>query len=387
MTPVDTILYHANCYDGSMAAGIALRHYPEARCIPVAYQTPIPIGMAGRHILIVDFSYPRQALIDLATIAASVTVLDHHKSARDDLAGLNQTGLTVVFDMTRSGAGITWDFLNPGIRRPMMVNWIEDGDTHAPDNFSLANTALIRAALQTFDYVDIPAWMAMCHYDQFIINRLLTTGQNLIQIQEKQIGDICRAAYLCELGGYVIPIATGPLYRSEVTHRIGSGYVAGAAIYTQNDGKYVYRLTAVDMGICTQCGDLTRATRTADGLLLKSAGPGHCGQPVPLFDVSILAKTWGGGGHSAAAGFSSKSPKHVYYGPYVAAPVASGNGKALCPLSGRKIDIHPGHRGKFAEFGFSHKSHCEACDSEVPTPVNGIVPQHYGAIIHRFNQS
>jgi hypothetical protein len=85
---------------------------------------------------IVDFSYERAVIDEMRRVANSILILDHHKSAEEDLRDLyvapewttwreaaNQSQpssnvrCVVRFDMERSGAGLTWDYFNPGATR------------------------------------------------------------------------------------------------------------------------------------------------------------------------------------------------------------------------------------------------------------------------------
>jgi oligoribonuclease NrnB/cAMP/cGMP phosphodiesterase (DHH superfamily) len=117
-------VYHANCFDGFTAAWV-VRNYFGAEKVdmhPANYGEPVP-SVRDREIVIVDFSYPLQELKALAQIN-NVLVLDHHKTAAEALKDLPTVAdwaawngdLSAVFDMERSGAGITWDFFSPAHR-------------------------------------------------------------------------------------------------------------------------------------------------------------------------------------------------------------------------------------------------------------------------------
>src|SRR3990167_3596264 len=101
------VLYHGNCPDGfgsAWAAWLALGD--SAEYVPVQYGEAPP-DVAARKVYIVDFSYPRATLLAMNEAAESILVLDHHKTAQADLAGLD----FCEFYMERSGATMTWDRL------------------------------------------------------------------------------------------------------------------------------------------------------------------------------------------------------------------------------------------------------------------------------------
>jgi oligoribonuclease NrnB/cAMP/cGMP phosphodiesterase (DHH superfamily) len=76
----------------------------------------------------IDFCLPREELLKLKAIASSLLVLDHHKTAMEDCGDLD----FCIFDMTRSGAGLAWDFAyNNGKREdnlPWLIKYIEYRD-------------------------------------------------------------------------------------------------------------------------------------------------------------------------------------------------------------------------------------------------------------------
>jgi hypothetical protein len=53
-----------------------------------------------------------------------VTLIDHHKTALEDLAGL--PSLHTFTDLERSGATLAWDYLFPDKPRPLLLGHIED---------------------------------------------------------------------------------------------------------------------------------------------------------------------------------------------------------------------------------------------------------------------
>jgi hypothetical protein len=101
------VFFHDRCTDGWCAAWLARRRWADAELVPVNYgdskkDSSIIERGSGRHVLVVDFSLPRDDLLKLREIASSLLVLDHHKTAAADLAGLD----FCVFDMDRSGVGL-----------------------------------------------------------------------------------------------------------------------------------------------------------------------------------------------------------------------------------------------------------------------------------------
>ncbi|MCK5503077.1 MAG: phosphohydrolase, partial [Tritonibacter mobilis] len=81
-------IYHANCCDGFAAAWAVRRALgPYVKFVPAQYKSDPPT-VTGADVVIVDFSYKRPVLEQMALSARSILILDHHKTAQSDLAGL-----------------------------------------------------------------------------------------------------------------------------------------------------------------------------------------------------------------------------------------------------------------------------------------------------------
>lgn len=118
------VVYHTNCPDGFCACWLLWRAFGDAaEYVPAQYGDPPP-DVEGREVWVVDFSYPRAVLLEMASKAASLRVLDHHRSAQQELADLPFAS----FDMERSGAMMTWDALHPGELAPRLVQYVQDRD-------------------------------------------------------------------------------------------------------------------------------------------------------------------------------------------------------------------------------------------------------------------
>jgi oligoribonuclease NrnB/cAMP/cGMP phosphodiesterase (DHH superfamily) len=123
-------IYHGNCLDGFTAAWVAHKYYKgEVDFHKGIYGDRAP-DVSGRDVIIVDFSYKRPVMEWIISKSKSLLVLDHHKSAEEDLKGLDGAteNVKVIFDMDRSGSGLTWDHFFPQRKRPLFLNYVEDRD-------------------------------------------------------------------------------------------------------------------------------------------------------------------------------------------------------------------------------------------------------------------
>lgn len=293
---VDLVLYHAQCRDGFCAAWVANQRWPRAEYRPTAYGTEPPDVM-GRKILLVDFCYPRDVMKRLAA-GNLVTVLDHHKTAQAALEGLPEElahmdiPLEVTFDMERSGAGIAWDVLmaeplsglcpecagalhghtahDPGCpsRAPWIVRYVEDRDLW---RWALSDSREVNAYISSLPYGNpehFPAWDAAARQP---LTKAVEAGRVLLRYIAGYCAAVCENAVTRTIGFYTVPSVNAPQHEiSEVLEHLldlnpSAWFVHGW--WQRSDGLFAQSF--------------------------RSRGD---------FDVSVIAKELGGGGHKNAAG-------------------------------------------------------------------------------------
>lgn len=282
------VIYHANCADGFTAAWAAWKYFgANAEYYPATHGNPPP-DVAGKHVVIVDFCFKRGVLDEMAEKALSILVLDHHKTAEADLAGiatpkmawedhiqdahlqdpLQMTRLPYVralFDMERSGAGITWDFFHPGVLRPNLVNYVEDRDLW---RFSLTHSREVNAYVFAHEYTFLE-WDRLRAY-LTNIDSAADMGAAIEKKHHKDVRELVQATRrTMVIGGHKIPVANIPYtLTSDAGHLMAQGEPFAACYWDTSEGR-VFSLRSSD-----------------DGL-----------------DVSEIAGRYGGGGHARAAGF------------------------------------------------------------------------------------
>lgn len=195
---VDLVFYHHACQDGFGAAWAAHRRIGDAspNGVEIQYES-VKYGaetpdVTGRHVAIVDFCFEREQLDEMVQKAASLIVLDHHKSSRESLEGgtvydivfdppfgmtdaartlrigsedwakaaekiLKETRTeprierviipkfeNALFDMEKSGAMLSWEFFHPGVPAPRLIEHLQDRDLW---RFQLSDTKRVQAWL------------------------------------------------------------------------------------------------------------------------------------------------------------------------------------------------------------------------------------------------
>jgi uncharacterized protein len=286
----DTIvIYHGDCTDGFTAAWSfhTLRPRVDASYVPAQHGQPPP-DVTDKDVYILDFAYPRAELLRMEEKASSIMVLDHHKTAQADLDGLP----FCVFDMDRSGAGITWDYLAEGREpRPWLINLVEDRDLwrYRYGEQTRDVNAYITTLPMTFETWDalLAGGPEVAAEKGSAIQRYVDAyGQKAIQ-----------HAVFRELGGVTVPIINiTPQNASDHIDSLLKRYPDapfGASFFLRGDGRWQFSL--------------------------RSRGD---------FDVSEVAKSYGGGGHRAASGFVVDAL------PWLPSAVPAPNERVPSPLMG-----------------------------------------------------
>lgn len=250
----EVVLYHADCADGFGAAWAIWKRFPAARFLAVKHGFPPPPDLAGRRVVIVDFSYPRETLEDLADEAAGLLVLDHHVTAQKALAGLP----FARFEEKKSGAVMAWEWAH---REPVpwLLQYIQDKDLW---EWALPDSREISAALASFPY-DFQVW------DGLGQDRLAADGRAILRYERELVGKIAASAVLVSFHGATVPAVQSSVLTSQIGERLSPGH-AFCIIWHDRDGRRYYSLRSQPEGA----------------------------------DVGAIATAYGGGGHTHAAGFS-----------------------------------------------------------------------------------
>lgn len=267
-------IYHGNCADGFGAACVVRHYFGKLATFHAGTYGSAPPDMRGKHVYIVDFSYPHAVLLQAAANAKSVTILDHHKTAKDDLEQLLgiefPCPLSVTMDMEHSGAMLAWDHFFPSEHPPLLIKHIEDRDLW---RFALPGTREIQAGLFSYPY-DFDVWMPKLFgagsQPACEVAQLRDDG---IAIERKHHKDIAELLAITQrtmtIAGHVVPVANLPYTLSSDAGSLMAAAAPFAACYWD-----------------------TPAGRTFS---LRSSPEGE--------DVAAIAQQYGGGGHRNAAGF------------------------------------------------------------------------------------
>lgn len=260
-------IYHGNCADGFGAAWVFENFADRGFDFHAGvYQDPPP-DCDGRDVYLVDFSYKRNVVESMLKQAHRVTLIDHHKTAIDDLKPLLDTEKKMsasLFDVEHSGAMLAWRYFNGNFQDPpQLIKHIEDRDLW---RFALPYTREIQANVFSHPY-DFKVWDALM---ELPIDSLIAEGRAIERKHHKDIAELLGVVTrTMVIGGHSVPVANLPYtLTSDAGHALAKGAPFGACYWDTPSGR-VFSLRSTD-----------------DGL-----------------DVSEIAKQYGGGGHRNASGF------------------------------------------------------------------------------------
>lgn len=289
-------IYHANCPDGFAAAWAVRKSYPDAQMIPARYGDPTPdFEETPDLVFVVDFSWPYGELMELAKRCDELVVLDHHQSALDKFAAhptfavqpdtrtLVRTaweiGFTLILDMDRSGAGITWDYLYDSAR-PHLLEYVEDGDLW---RFTAPGSRRVRSLIKSLPH-DFEVWDT---YMAYTASQLAAEAGSAHMAIRRIVEAIAGSGLWATMGGMdgaafrserMVISSCHPILASDVCQEMMDRFSApvAATFFEGTDGSFKYSIRS-------------------DGSV----------------NVQTFAELFGGGGHRSAAGFTTPALAHV----------------------------------------------------------------------------
>lgn len=262
------VLYHDDADGYASALSAYMQHEDRAKYIAVQYGQEFPIKdlKVTDSIYILDFSYKKEILEDVYSQVNSLVVIDHHETAMRDLEHLNYA----IFDMSKSGARLSWEYFNPDIQVPMLILLVEDRDLW---KFTFEDTKAFDAGMRaTGKYKEIKYWKEVLTNTR-IFQQIVHDGKLLVKDLDGRVNSFVKnpSKYkLVDIDGHKVAIYNTTNDISEL----------GNAFNTALDVDYSISY------FFTNQGEIVLSYRgKKDGV--------HVGE---------LCKKFGGGGHAAAAG-------------------------------------------------------------------------------------
>ena len=285
------VVYHANCMDGLMAAynfeqawklGCLPHHTIRPKYLAKSYTQDLGKSLEGLSagdwdLFILDFSFPVELYPVLCINFNTVTLIDHHKTAIEDLNAFITKGtwgsehFRTHLKLERSGAGLVQEYF--GLPPDKVSDLVEDRDLW---KFTLEGAKPLHTFLSNLIQHEEPEEDKFDKIDTIYLPSAISAGEQLDSYFNKLCADIIKASkrkiVICGIEGLVCNAP--PMFASEIGNLlVKESSTFGATYYHASD-------------------DTVNFSLRADGVI----------------DVSALAKTFGGGGHRNAAGFRLTKP-------------------------------------------------------------------------------
>lgn len=318
MKPI--VIFHAHCADGFTAAWV-MYHYLEcdAELYAASYYEDPP-DVSGRDVFVVDFHYDRDTTLAMKDAAKSMVVLDHHKTAATALDGIDGC----VFDMDRSGAMMAWDYCAERSKelvqrfcqqathdlhkQPWLVRYVQDRDLW---RWELEDSRAINAFIQHQSHT-IENWDRMANMTRA---QAASLGDGALNAINSYVEATILSTQLMYVSGHLVPVVNAqPWHASEVLNTLcrsslqvnavpgpwGPQVRSCASLRDDGDAPNYMKGYWPPFAVSWYVRDDGRVGHS----LRSKRQAGH----LKSFDVSALAKAWGGGGHREAAGFVLDKP-------------------------------------------------------------------------------
>lgn len=281
---INVLVFFHGDNDGFAAASIAQKFLDsrsgwrteDVLYIPVQYDQPFPMELVNQdvQVYVLDFSWPRVVMDEVATKAKKLVVLDHHKTAQVELAGAPYA----TFDMTKSGNVLAWEFFYPNKPVPEFDLLVQDRDLWTKlygdrtESLSSFIWGVIQLATTPAKVSDLLYRLHDIRSSQTYLEKVISLGMPRLEVRATQL-----EKYKADEYWFVVQTEYGIAKVANVIENISN---AAEVMYTDQSTESDFTMTY-------------EVKSTTVKFSLRS----------PTIDVSVIAKALGGGGHEAAAGF------------------------------------------------------------------------------------
>jgi oligoribonuclease NrnB/cAMP/cGMP phosphodiesterase (DHH superfamily) len=285
----DVVIHHKYCPDGVLGwwAAYSYNNLIESIGTPAGVD---PVGnFDGKRIVFIDVSPTYNFIVQNISKVKSITVLDHHKSANDDYKKNKELydtydNLYVIYDVSRSGCQMAWDFFFIDEKRPWFIDYVGDRDLWL---WKLENSKEISEVIYHNGWLDTDDMSTIDKLLDIDPKSLISDGKLILEVKDKILRDEMRNA---KESVFIIDNAEEPIKKS---YRVWSGTTCRAF-----RSDYGNRLTQKKFADGTLPDFVVvwfyESSKSVFYLSLRSS----TGKP----DLSVISKLFGGGGHAKASG-------------------------------------------------------------------------------------
>ena len=262
------IIYHAHCYDGFGAAWSAWKKFGDSASYVAQKHGDVEIldRLNGKEIYIVDFAFSKNEMLDIEKKAKKLVVIDHHISAEDAVKSLKEFS----FALDKSGSYLAWEYFHKE-EVPLLIKYISDHDiwTHTMPNYEEVGSYIYASESDEENFEAFNKLSEELETKEGF-EKALEMGGLLRRIHLQKVKEYSEKASLISFEGYEIYAVNAP-------HEV-----------------------------CSELGHLlSEKTNSFSLSFYFEKDKWKCSlRSVKDFDVSEVAKKYGGGGHKNAAGFA-----------------------------------------------------------------------------------
>lgn len=290
------VIYHDDCADGFGAAWAAWYKFRDnAEYLPMNYNDKrvelhnehlnFPVSLAGRNVFILDFSFKPEIMDAMLKVANHITWIDHHKTAFED-NGLDptlrheDTGLDwhYILDPDHSGCVLAWRHFNSEIVTPIGLALIEDRDLW---KWKLPNTRDFATGLRSE-----PFSFERFYHVMWFTDETTSAGRAMNKLLDQQLADVTKRPMPIDL-------------------------------YDVDDVMHGGLCINCSPNFSSEAGNILAKQSETFGMTWVLSDDGHVNvslRSIGEFDVSKIARNYGGGGHRNASGFSVPFNKMILVG-------------------------------------------------------------------------
>ena len=265
---VNCVIYHADCTDGFGAAYSAWKLLGNRAEYHACKHGIKPPDVKGKNVVVLDFSFDNKTTKKMIKSAKELLVIDHHKSAMVELHDISNTH----FDMTKSGAMLSWEFFHPGKEPPKFISYIQDRDLW---KWELPYSKEFSAA---FDMIPFEFEEFEKFEDDSVFDDAVKRGSYILAYSKTVVKKVCDKASSRKFDGKDVLVVNASHWMSEIGARLAPDCDFAMIWYYDHEDR-----------------DIKVSLRAFHEKV----------------DVSEIAKKFGGGGHKKAAGFRLPGDAHV----------------------------------------------------------------------------
>ena len=265
------IINHDHCYDGLASAWVAWKRFGNtASYISQKYSDDnknIVAQLVGKEVYILDFSFPKNEMLEIESKAKKLVVIDHHQSAEETIKSMKEH----VFSLDNSTAYLSWQYFFSDEKIPVVIEYISDSDTWS---HKMPNWQEIESFIYDDEIEDIT-------FDSF---------SKIVETLETK-------------DGFKEALEIGAALRKIILDKVNY-YISNARL-VNFEGYEVYAIKNSSGDIRAELGHiLAEETNSFALVFYYEQGLWKCSlRSVRGFDVSKIAVKYGGGGHKTHAAF------------------------------------------------------------------------------------